>query len=301
MAARISLALERMPPWAVFALGMALSAALGVIDYYTGNDLVLSSAFVFPIGLVAWFAGAPLGIITTFISAGIWVTADIADGVYASPFFLILNTVIRVGLFLAVILVLHALRTAIRRLKQSARVDSLTGAASSAWFYESLDVELERLGRYGHPLTLVYMDLDGFKAVNDGFGHLVGDSVLRVVADCAKTRLRRTDIVARLGGDEFAFLCPETDEAAARAAVSEVIGRLTEEMRVSGWPVTFSAGAVTCHEAPASGEVLVKMADDLMYSVKLGTKNAVAYASYGCARADSPLCDEEPLVRTRRD
>ncbi len=290
-----------LPRWGVVVVGLVLSALLGVVDYFSGHEVVLSSLYVLPIGLVAWLAGPAFGAGTAIVSGGIWLAADIVDGVHPSALILGLNTAIRLALFATIIYVLWVLHRAIRRLEQSSHVDNLTGAANSALFYESLEGELERLGRYGHPLTLVYMDLDGFKAVNDSFGHLVGDKVLRVVAECAKARLRRTDIVARLGGDEFAFLCPETDEEAARAAVAEVIERVTQEMRTGGWPVTFSAGAVTCHEPPADGEALVKMADDLMYSVKLKAKNGVAYASYGCKRSSDPLCDEEALNRARRD
>jgi diguanylate cyclase (GGDEF)-like protein len=126
----------------------------------------------------------------------------------------------------------------------------------------------------------VYMDLDGFKSVNDTRGHLEGDTVLRAVAECAKTRLRKTDVVARLGGDEFAFLCPETDEESAHMVVSQVRDRLLEEMQQGSWPITFSMGVVICYTAPETSEDLVRLADDLMYSVKLDTKNAIRYASF---------------------
>ncbi len=291
----------REQPWAVTLAGFVLSGLLGLVDYYTGHELVLSSLYVVPIAFVSWFAGPALGVTIAVISAGIWLTADIADGVYVGPLIMGLNTVIRLGLFFVITWVLSALHRAMRHLEESSYLDNLTGAANSAFFYDALNKELDRLGRYGHPLTVVYLDLDGFKAVNDGFGHLVGDKVLRIVADCAKSRLRKTDVVARLGGDEFAFLCPETDEEAARAAVSVVADRLDEEMRAGGWPVTCSVGVVTCHELPDSGEQLVKMADDLMYSVKLATKNGVRYASYGCRRSSSPLCDEQTLLDALRE
>ncbi len=291
---------DRLPRWAVALVGLLLSAVLGVVDYYTGHELVLSSFYLLPIGLVAWFGGPALGVSTAVVSAGIWVTADIVDRVYPDALTLVLNSAIRLGFFLIIVYVLWTLRKTMQRLEHSSRFDNLTGSANSASLYDYLDKELERLSRYGHPLTLAYLDLDGFKEVNDGFGHLVGDRVLRVVAECVKSRLRKTDVLARLGGDEFGILYPETDEESARAAVDEMVSRLGEEMRAGGWPVTFSVGVVTCHEAPATSEELVKLADDLMYSVKLGTKNAVKYASLGCARADSPLCDEQTLLDARR-
>jgi diguanylate cyclase (GGDEF)-like protein len=281
--------------------GLVFSGLLGLADFYTGHELVLSSLYVLPIGLVTWYAGPALGALTAVVSAGIWVTADVVDGEYSSPLIIAFNTLIRLVLFLIIIYVLTALRKAMRRLEETSHTDNLTGAANSALFHESLEKELQRLGRYGRPLTMVYLDVDGFKSVNDGFGHLEGDEVLRVVAECAKSRLRSTDLVARMGGDEFAFLCPETDEEAARAAVSEVVQRLGEEMQKGGWAVTFSVGVLTCHEVPSAGRDLVRMVDDLMYSVKLKTKNGVSYASFGCANTDSPLCDEQTLLDARRE
>jgi diguanylate cyclase (GGDEF)-like protein len=291
---------DDLPRWSVLLVGLLLNGALGVLDFYTGHELVLSSFYLLPIGLVAWFTGPVLGTCTALVSAGIWLTADIVDGVYPSAFVMVLNTAIRLGLFLLIIYVLFVLHGTLRRLEQASRVDSLTGAANSASLYEYLDKELERLSRYDHPFTLVYLDLDGFKELNDGFGHLVGDKVLCALVQSVKARLRKTDVLARLGGDEFGILFPETDEKEARAAVDELVSRLGEEMRESGWPVTFSVGVVTCHEAPATSEDVVKMADDLMYAVKLGTKNAVNYASLGCARSESPLCDEQPLLEAKR-
>ncbi len=300
MGIRAALGREDHPRWLVLLVGFALIALFGLVDYYTGHELALASLYVLPVGLVTWYASPALGAFTAMLSAFIWILADVADGEYASAPLVAVNTLIRLGLFLIIVYVLSELHRAMRHLKNVSRFDTLTGALNSGSFYQALDNELERLTRYGHPVTLVYLDLDGFKAVNDGHGHLVGDEVLRLIADSAKARLRKTDLVARLGGDEFAFLCPETDEEAARAVVAEVLQRLDEEMREGGWPVTFSVGVVTCHQAPAGAEALVKMTDDLMYSVKLGAKNGVKYASLGCADSDDPLCDEETLMSALR-
>ena len=242
MTFREALGRKSIPPYAVMLVGFALNGLLGIADFYTGHDLILSSFYVLPLALVTWLAGPVLGVTTAVISAGVWLTADVADGEYSRPLILVLNTVIRLAFFLTITYLLAALRKAMRRLEESSLIDNLTGAANSSFFYDTLDKELDRLGRYGRPLTLVYLDLDGFKSVNDGFGHLVGDKVLRVVAECARSRLRKTDMVARLGDDEFALLCPETDEEAARAAISKLVDCLSEEMRSGGWPVTFSGG-----------------------------------------------------------
>jgi diguanylate cyclase (GGDEF)-like protein len=281
--------------------GFLANCLVGIADYLTGYELVLSVFYVLPVALVSWYAGLALGLATAVISAGIWLTADIASGYsYSHPLIAVWNVIIRLALFAVVTYLLVALRKSMRLLAESSQVDNMTGAVSTSFFYATLEKELDRLNRYGRPLTLAYVDLDGFKAVNDRFGHLEGDKVLRMVAECAQSRLRKTDVVARLGGDEFAFLCPETDEAAARAAIAEVMERLGEEMRMGGWPVTFSVGVVTCHAVPESSEGLVKMADDLMYSVKLSTKDGVSYASFGCEQSDSEECDEQTLLGALR-
>jgi diguanylate cyclase (GGDEF)-like protein len=284
----------------VVLAGLALNGLIGIVDYYTGHELVISSLYLMPIALVAWFCGLRLGLGAALISGFSLFIVEYIDGGYPHLWILVANTVIRIGLFTMVVYVLVSLHRVLRRLEESSHSDSLTGAASSALFYDYLNKESDRLRRYGRPLTVAYLDLDGFKEVNDDFGHLEGDRVLRLVAECAKSRLRKTDTVARLGGDEFALLCPETDEEAARAMVEGVVERLGEEMNQGGWPVTFSIGVVTSHEAPEDAEELVKMADDLMYAVKLSTKNGVRYASKGCASSTSAACDEQPLLDATR-
>jgi predicted signal transduction protein with EAL and GGDEF domain len=160
-----------IPRYAIMLAGTALNGVVGVADLLTGHELALSVFYVIPVALVTWSAGLGLGIATSVISSGIWVTAEIADGQYSSPFMLVWNALIRLAFFLIITYLLAALRKAMRRLEESSYVDNLTGAANSAFFYDSLGKELDRLGRYGRPLTLAYMDLDGFKSVNDEFGH----------------------------------------------------------------------------------------------------------------------------------
>jgi len=289
----------RAAKYIVVLAGFALSALLGVIDYVSGHDLVLSALYVLPLALVTWHAGWAWGVVTAVVSAGIWLTVDIIDYQHSGVFFVGLNTAIMFALFLVVVYLVGLLHRTMGRLEESSRLDSLTGALTSDYFYECLAKEMDRLGRYGHPLTVAYVDLDGFKAVNDRYGHPMGDDVLRRVVVCVKSRLRKTDFVARLGGDEFVFLCPETDEVAARSAVTEVVARLTEEMRLGGWPVTFSIGVVTCYQAPGSSAELVQMADKQMYSVKLTTKDGVSYQTYGRWNGESDPRKGRVLQRVR--
>ncbi len=281
---------KSMPPHVVLLAGLALTGLLGFIDFITGYELGFSLFYVFPLAFVTWFGGRTRGIAVAIISAGVWLTADVVAGnPYSHPLIPAWNTLIRLAFFLIITILLAAIQTAMRRAEEMSRVDNLTGAVNSRFFYSLVDSEIDRLGRYGRPLTVAYVDLDNFKTVNDTLGHLGGDRVLRAVADCAKEHLRKTDVVARLGGDEFAFLCPETDEQAARTIVAKVGGRLLEEMQLEGWPITFSIGVLTCYTAPDSTEDLVKRVDELMYAVKLGSKNGISYATLGSRPVDPTL------------
>jgi diguanylate cyclase (GGDEF)-like protein len=124
------------------------------------------------------------------------------------------------------------------------------------------------------------VDLDNFKAVNDHFGHSAGDFCLRLVADTIRSCTRITDFTSRIGGDEFALLMPETASEQAHVVMNRLREKLLEEMRQNGWPTTFSIGVVTYLAAPDAVETLLKMADDLMYSVKNGGKNDIRYEVY---------------------
>ncbi len=161
-----------------------------------------------------------------------------------------------------------------------ALTDHLTGAANSRSFHEIAGREIERQKRFGRPLSIAYLDLDNFKAVNDTHGHETGGALLRGVAAVLKANTRATDVVARLGGDEFAVLFPETDEAAARAAAEKLRAALQEWMRGGGHLVTVSIGVATFAAPPAGVKEMVTLADELMYNAKRGGKNRVAGRQY---------------------
>jgi diguanylate cyclase (GGDEF)-like protein len=157
--------------------------------------------------------------------------------------------------------------------EQLAKTDFLTGVTNARSFFELADLEINRAKRYQHPFTLAYIDLDNFKTVNDTYGHLIGDSLLRLVADTIRNNIRVTDVYARLGGDEFAVLLPETNPEQSEIAINKVQTQLLDEMKKNNWPVTFSIGAVTFLTPPESVDEMIKKADNLMYSAKKNGKN----------------------------
>ena len=261
-------------------LGFIIIGGIGIIDFLTGYEFAFSVFYVLPISLVTWLTSQRFGILASLTSAVVWLSADMATGhPYTYPLIPVWNSLIRFAFFVIITLLLCALKRALQRESELARTDHLTGAVNLRYFYELAQMEIDRLQRYGHPFTLVYIDLDDFKSVNDQFGHATGDRVLYTVVSSIKTHMRKTDACARLGGDEFALLLPETDQEFARQAMSKIQGELLKEMGQNHWPVTFSIGVLTCQIASQSTDELVKMTDELMYRVKRDGKNGIKYAT----------------------
>ena len=273
--------LEKQNKPFLILLGFIAIGVIGIIDYLTGYEFSFSVFYVLPISLVTWLTSQRFGLLASLASAIVWFSADIATGhPYPHPLIPVWNTLIRLSFFVIITLLLCALKRALQRESEMARTDHLTGAVNLRFFYEVAQMEIDRLERYKHPFTLAYIDLDNFKIINDQFGHSAGDQVLYTVASSVKKQVRRTDVFARLGGDEFALLLPETDQESARLAISKIQGNLLDEMQKNNWPITFSIGVLTCQVAPYSTDELVRMADELMYSVKQNNKNAIRYSTY---------------------
>lgn len=181
--------------------------------------------------------------------------------------------------------VLTRLHRALDAEREIARTDALTGGDEAGRsFSEQAAVELERVSRYGGVFSVAYLDLDHFKIVNDTMGHDAGDRLLRDVARSLESRRRRTDIVARLGGDEFVLFMPETDAAAAAAAVAHAREALSGLTEAYGAGIRASIGTVTFLAPPASVDEMLREADTAMYAAKYSGRDRVIAVSVPSAR-----------------
>ena len=165
-------------------------------------------------------------------------------------------------------------------LRGRAETDALTGVANRRRFYQTLEIECMRFTRNHLPLSVLMIDLDFFKEVNDDYGHAVGDAVLRIVAQLLLLSLRKTDLLARYGGEEFSVLLPETRMEGAMV-IAERIRRTVCEKPVlaEGFEirVSVSIGAAThTNDAEAEPEILLKKADLALYRAKALGRNRVA-------------------------
>ena len=156
-----------------------------------------------------------------------------------------------------------------------AATDHLTGLWNRRVFQERLHAEIERARRYDRPMSLVTLDIDHFKRINDAHGHPTGDRVLIEVASRLFATVREGEIVARVGGEEFAWILPETDGAGAQDA-AERARRAIEERPFAGvGTVTISLGVCDLDEGGTAG-ALVRMADQALYAAKAQGRNRVA-------------------------
>jgi diguanylate cyclase (GGDEF)-like protein len=267
------------PFWLI--LGVLLVVFLGMIDYLTGYEISFSLFYLIPIFIVAWYVDGRMGLILSSASAISWFIADYTSGlVYSNPSIYVWNAILRLAFYSVVSWQSSTIKKAYRTNQELARTDFVTGAISIRYFYELAQIEISRSQRYGNIFSLVYIDLDNFKAVNDRLGHSTGDRVLRAVTDSIHRQVRLTDTFARLGGDEFALLLPETGTEEAKMVIAKIHSSLVNEMLRNGWMITFSVGVVTYNKAPKTVDDMVKMADNAMYSVKNTTKNGVCYRIY---------------------
>jgi diguanylate cyclase (GGDEF)-like protein len=166
-------------------------------------------------------------------------------------------------------------------LRESAERDPLTQLRNRRAFDEIFAGEAMRFERYGRPISLLMLDLDHFKAVNDRLGHEAGDEVLRRVARTVESCIRDVDAAARLGGEEFVALMPETSLAAALDAgerIRKAIAAATIEWRGTSIPVTVSVGVSSAPELVATPDSLIGSADAALYQAKAEGRNRVMAA-----------------------
>ncbi len=186
--------------------------------------------------------------------------------------------------FLARVGVMARISSILKRERRLAATDDLTGLLNRRVVLKRLHEELERTARYATPLSCVMLDIDHFKDVNDTFGHLVGDRVLREVASITQECKRIPDLVGRYGGEEFLMLLPETDAEGAVSVAERVRKRInTRTITDTGREVrvTASLGGATCSPGcKANADDLIRQADEALYQAKHAGRNRVVHAEF---------------------
>lgn len=266
--------------WVVGAF--LLIGVIGGVDYLTEYELTFSPFFLIPVFLATWYAGRRTGLVAAGLCALAWFVADyFTRPTYTNLVYYLTNTILRLFNFYVVVFLAARLKREIEVQKEMAHQDVTTGLPNARAFTEFIQSELARATRYNRPVTVIYIDVDNFKTINDQYGHETGNEALRQTAKVLRDSLRKVDFVARIGGDEFAAVLPETGKYCSPIVCKRIIDHMAQAMERQNWPVTLSIGAVTAEAAKdVSASDLIQQADRLMYQAKKSGKNTFCTALY---------------------
>lgn len=255
-------------------LGVLLLILIGCMDSQVDPEISLSILYLLPIALITWFVRKEAGFVACILSAIAWFITNPNSKQTESGFLVpYWNAIASLMFFLTVVYLLSKWRSALEQEKEFARIDSTTGVANKRLFFELARLELKKAHRYRHPLTVVYIDIDDFKKINDIWGKKVGDQLLQIAAETIKHTIRETDIIGRLGGDEFAIILPGSGYEPANIVSCRVQRELLDAMQKNEWCATFSMGAVTFVNPPNSVDEMIHKVDRLVYLIKYNGKN----------------------------
>ncbi len=269
---------------------------VGLIRCITGTEYALSLFFLFPIAFSTWYAGLRAGVILSVFSTITWLAADLLlVGEFSDASIPFINETFRLIVFLFATVLVWEFKNALQAQQRLARMDPLTELSNRRAFFEVAEVEIYRAQRFCDPLSIIYMDIDNFKAVNDDLGHDAGDHLLQVVADTILKNIRSIDIAARFGGDELGILFSKTDANGAMTLAVKLNQKLKNKMRDYGWPVTFSMGVATFQNTVICVDDMLHVADKLMYSAKKNGKNRIMHQVFVGQPEKSPADNEIKL------
>jgi diguanylate cyclase (GGDEF)-like protein len=256
-------------------------AVIGALNYLTKDAGVSAQLFfLWPALYAATFlrhrlvVGVLLGAFTTdfiLVKLVVGLTQAIRDTV---------SLVIAVSLASIIIILLRSrVADLLAVLEGQAQSDTLTGVANRRAFELGLDRAVAHAGRTGHPITVLTIDLDHFKEINDSHGHRVGDEALVMVAGALTDATRGADLVARLGGDEFVALLPDCTASDAAIIAGKIQAALRIRWPASRKPLTLSIGAAAMPDDARTAEQLLVASDAALYEAKARGRNRIALAA----------------------
>ncbi len=278
-----------LPRTAVRRLGgplqviLALGFATGLVILTGGFESPFTFSFPLIVGAGALLVAPRIALALAILATAAYIGAGFAVSQNPST-----ASLIQTGVNLTGVYLLAYVGASVGREQRRARdaaiklstIDSLTGLHNRTYFFTALEREISRGDRSGRAFCLVMLDLDDLKAINDRFGHIAGDQVLRAVADIVRSGVRKIDVAARYGGDEFVALLPETDPTGGWVLAEKVRLTVAEQGLPGVDPgPTVSVGVVSYPADGRSADALLVSADRAMYASKRGGKNRVARAT----------------------
>jgi diguanylate cyclase (GGDEF)-like protein len=255
---------DRPARWAIVSAALALAV---LVDVVTGPQATVMLEYVITVVLAAWLLrgwSVPAFSVVAGAASGVVRLLDRGHGV--DDWLVAVNAGLRTVSLAVVALIVAGLRRHVEHAERAVRIDVLTGCESRRAILDRLESEVRQAHRHGTPLSVLYLDLDAFKEVNDRHGHAAGDEVLRRFVALVGLHVRERDVLGRVGGDEFLLVCPATSRDEAH--------QLSRRLRaVQGLPAV-SIGVAGLHEpephavdAALASELLAR-ADAAMYATK---------------------------------
>jgi len=262
---------------------LAIAFAAGLVILTGGFESPFTFAFPLIVGAGALIVAPRVALALAVLATAAYIGAGFFVNRFPPP-----GSLIQTGVNLTGVYLLAYVGASVGREQRRARdaairlstIDSLTGLYNRTYFFTALEREIARGDRSGRAFCLVMLDLDDLKAINDRFGHISGDQVLRAVADIVRSGVRKIDVAARYGGDEFVALLPETDPTGGWV-LAEKVRLMVAEQGLPGVDPgpTVSVGVVSYPADGRSADALLVSADRAMYASKRGGKNRVARAT----------------------
>lgn len=266
----------------IFLLAIGLLVGLAWFDQITGVQFRVGPLYLIPVMMLAWYGGMFWAVLASLAATGLFLVVGAHIGHFnTQPVYFYSEGICVLGSLLLVSYLVVRLHKTQERLSDLARHDALTGIANRTAFGERLELEIARHRRLHEPMSLIFLDCDDFKKINDTCGHLEGDRLLRVVAAALQGAVRKTDMVCRLAGDEFVILLPQTDQEGAKNVAEMLHEQLHIETMMENWQVTFSTGVAIFMKPPHTMEQALKEADRLMYEAKQTGKGHSVHRLFG--------------------
>ena len=260
-----------------FLWGYCLLILIGCLDYQIHPKISLSVFYLFPVSLITWFVSKEAGLIASGLSGLAGFITKFHEPRESSIIVSFWNAIVMLMVFVTVSYLIFYLRDALKQGQYFVGTDYGTGVANKRLFFDLAEMEIKKVHRYRHPLTIIDLDIDDFKTFNKKLGRLVGDELLYTAAQTLKNNIRETDIIGRIGEDEFVILLPGIGYEPAHIVIDRVQCQLRDVMAYNQWCVTFSIAAVTFINPPGSLDEMIQQADHLMYVIKNNGKNQMKH------------------------
>jgi diguanylate cyclase (GGDEF)-like protein len=264
-----------IPDSAAIIVGYLAILAIFPLDIITGSRVSFHILYVIPLTLIALHCSKS-GVVTAAVVLSVTVQAltlltfsDDTDQIKLFLFGMILlsDTVL--------VLVARFARFNILEAERLSTTDPLTRLSNRRALEVAMNLEMTRQKRYGGQFSLVLIDLDGFKSVNDTLGHHAGDTALVLLADILRENTRQSDMVFRIGGDEFVVLMPNTEVEDCERICNAFCKLIAEKMQKASFQITASIGYTTIERVPEHSVDILTIADKAMYAAKTSGKSRV--------------------------